>query len=560
MIPRRMWSAAALAAWSAAAGCVLAQGAADVVYALHGRVVDALTHRPIARALVYSGDRRLATMTDHNGNFAIDVSIPAATDTQAGPSYDRSLRGGILPTFNVGFMARRPGYLDRFEQTSVALTKAGTEADIVLELTPAATISGVVMGEGATGAARVQLTLLEHQVQDGALVWRQRASAQSDEEGTFRFGDLTPGEYTVLSQEWPGDDPSYTQVSRQFPPRYLGDVRNLTAATKLKLRPGEGEKVVLHLRPATYFPVKVPVQGLPPNTPVQGRVISESTATGYSLGWNLRDQAVEGALPGGDYTLMLESFGPQHSSARLPLVVGTASLEHAPLALAANGTIPVRVHLNLTGKEDSGPRGFAYAGNVDAAPTAASPVQMSLRSADPQGAQGGILRHGEGSDSVLENVGPGTYTLEASTIRGYIASITSGGVDLLRKPLVVGDGGRADPIDVVVRDDGAVVTGDVDFAGKEGSQFCVVALVESDGGQVHQGFFQAGTKFSISNVPPGTYRAFAVDARQAQTLPYRDEAAMRLYNPLGTAVTVSANGQADVKLRFVQLEQVGTKE
>src|ERR1700761_4484738 len=48
----------------------------DTVYRLQGAVEDALTGKPLPRALVTSIDRRLATMTDREGHFSLLITIP----------------------------------------------------------------------------------------------------------------------------------------------------------------------------------------------------------------------------------------------------------------------------------------------------------------------------------------------------------------------------------------------------------------------------------------------------------------------------------------------------
>ena len=52
-----------------------ARAQTDALYHVHGRVLNASTHHPIARALVATNDHRLATMTDTNGTFALEVSV-----------------------------------------------------------------------------------------------------------------------------------------------------------------------------------------------------------------------------------------------------------------------------------------------------------------------------------------------------------------------------------------------------------------------------------------------------------------------------------------------------
>src|SRR5262249_6650427 len=73
-------------------------------------------------------------------------------------------------------------------------------------------------------------------------------------------------------------------------------------------------------------------------------------------------------------------------------------------------------------------------------------------------------RRASDKDLILENVPPGRYWIEVQPIFPllYPASITCEGIDLLRNPLVVGLGGSAGPIDIVLRDDGSSLDGIVE--------------------------------------------------------------------------------------------------
>ena len=522
----------------------------DTVYHLHGHVLNGLTHRPVARAMVASSDRRLATMTDTNGNFALEVSVPpqgAVTDAQSPVA-----AAGLLLMLN----ATRPGFVAQDYTQQVELNASTAANDVTLEMFPLATVSGTVDADGIGPVANVQVVLLQHQVSDGTATWTQRNGQATGERGQFRFGDLEPGEYTVMTREWEGDAPAYQRESRQYPPRFAGDATNLTAATKLQVRYGGDDQVRLHLREAAYFPVRIPVQMSPPRTGVSVEVLADGSPFGYSLGWNARDGAVEGSLPSGAYAVLLTSQGPQSSFARVPVDVAEAAVQHAPVTLAPAAAIPIRVHLNLT-EAESGEGGFGFIGNPANMPTLASPVDVDLLPVEA-GGRSVSSRRQTGDDPVLENVGPGAYVVHARSIRGYVASASSGGIDLLQQPLVVGEGGSADPIDVTVRNDSGTLTGEVDMGADPTLRFVPVLLVAADGsGHSVQGYAQRDGKLSVRNIPPGTYRAYATGQQQVQQLPYRDAAAMKVYERQGTLVTLAANQTLEVKLRYVPLLQAG---
>ena len=61
---------------------------------------------------------------------------------------------------------------------------------------------------------------------------------------------------------------------------------------------------------------------------------------------------------------------------------------------------------------------------------------------------------------MIENLAPGRYRLRLYTTRGYVASATMGGIDLLHEPFVVAPGSTT-PIEIKMRDDAAEMDGTV---------------------------------------------------------------------------------------------------
>ncbi len=517
----------------------------DAVYHVHGRVLNASTHHPIARALVATNDHRLATMTDTNGNFAFDVTV---APQEGGPDVpSRAASGGVVLTLT----ATRPGFVAQEYSQQVELNSSTAAKSVTLGLLPLADISGTIDAEAIGPVPNVQVLLLEHQVSDGAFIWMQRGAQATGERGQFRFDDLEPGEYTITTREWEGDAPAYLRESRQYPPRFAGDAANLAAATKLQLRYGSDDQVRLHLREAAYYPVHIPVQVSQQRTGISVQVLADGAPFGYSLGWNGRDNAVEGSLPSGAYTVLISSGVPQAAYARVPLTVSESSAQHAPVTLAPAAMIRIHVRLDFT-EDESNSGGFAYSGNPSNMPTQASPVDVDLTSTEASGISFNSQRR-QAEDPILEQVAPGTYAVRARTIRGYVASVSAGGIDLMQQPLRVGDTGSADPIDVTVRNDSGTLTGVVEMDAEQ-LAFVSVLLVAADGsGHSAQGYAQRGGKLSVQNIPPGTYRAFATSPMQSQQLPYRDANAMQPFERLGTLVTVAANQTVDLKLQYIPL-------
>ena len=136
------------------------------------------------------------------------------------------------------------------------------------------------------------------------------------------------------------------------------------------------------------------------------------------------------------------------------------------------------------------------------------------------------LRPPSGPDDeslVIENLLPGRYRVIVNTSIGYASSITSGGTDLLRQPLVVGNGASVPALEVTVRDDGAEVDGTIDspnvtvsrFAANNPSAqplgFVCLAPIDTMDDRCKIAWANADGTFIFQQLAPGSYRALAMD-------------------------------------------------
>ncbi len=552
-----LWTITGFSLFSGSCRAAGAQAGAtgDAVYQLHGRVLDGRTGKSLSRALVTSLDRRLAAMTDSAGRFSLTVSVPGGASATAGSNTGLGIGAvaGGLPAVrgNIGevmLTAKKPGYLQPEQPLSLPLDATLAANDVDLTLMPAGVVDGRVSAATADSARGVGVSLLMRQVQDGGYVWLQNGSEVTDSHGEFHFGNLRPGEYTAMTTEWRGEQSGARpmaqpelSITQGYPPVFLGDATNLAAAGKLKVHTGETLRADLHLRRAAYYPVTIPVKAPVPGTPVRVQFMGEGMNTGFALGYNEREGAVRGALPSGSYTLMLAGNGPQPAFALVPLHVGGVPLQTAAVTLAPGPRIPVHVHSEYTGKGKSYPLS----------------LNVTLR---PDGDAGtfanGNLLPGGGDEFFIENAQPGRYLVLAQPSYGYVASATCGGIDLLRQSLVLNAGGTAELIDVTLRDDGAELKGTVTVTGGSVPSRSFILLLPTDaGGRFTQSFAGPDGTFSVSNLPPGGYRAFAVGSLAVQ-IPYRDPEAMRAYDGKGTTFTATGGEQVRVEAPLLDSSEV----
>jgi hypothetical protein len=154
--------------------------------------------------------------------------------------------------------------------------------------------------------------------------------------------------------------------------------------------------------------------------------------------------------------------------------------------------------------------------------------------------------------------------------RGFAASVTSGEIDLLRHPLIIGHGEHIG-VDVTLRDDGAEVSGGVeglggsadapgnasDLAGGYGMKapahvYCL-PLPDSTG-QFRHGTVERDGKFDLRQVPPGSYRVLAFDRPQKE-LEYSSGEAMRVYDGKGQVVRIGAGQKEQITLQLISTSE-----
>ena len=545
--------------------------APDVLYHVHGTVIDGATHKPIARALVTSNDQRLATLTDRDGHFALDVSVPPLPAQYAGGGFQSML----------GLQARRPGYFQKSQPPPIDLAESHAVGTVELKLMPAGTITGRVSASRSDSPENVRITLLRRQLQEGLYSWQQAANQSTDARGQFQFSNLEAGEYTVLTGTW--RDPSATtdvpaptgqaagaaRPIEQYPAVYNGDVATLAAATLLHLHFGQALTTELHLHPAAFYPVTIPVTLPTPTSSVNAILAGGDGFKGLYLRYNQQTHNLQGQLPDGTYTLLLSSYdrvpnnnvaANQRLFASVNINVADAPVRAAAVALAPSSALEVHVQTQFT--QNSGEQSdFSVMGSVNGSQQARPPLNFYLRPIEAGVNYGGNQQHPTNANTLLlENVQPGRYAVMAQPFRGYIASMKCGGVDLLAQPLVV-HGGTMPPIEILLLDNSATVSGALTGLDSSASspstrtQYYVLLFSTDGAGRQVVGFQQQPGKYAAYNVPPGAYRAFAFTGQMPQ-LPYREPDGLSALDGKGQTLTVAAGQKLQLDLPLVDADEL----
>ena len=516
---------------------------------IRGTVVNAVTHDPIGRALVYSHDNRYATLTDGEGHF--EFTLPKAVS------------GG-----RIGLTARKPGFLDEPNERSRGEASPGSERTIFL--VPEALIKGRVTVPGGDAAHGVSVEILSRMVQDGRPRWMPKNSAATNSNGEFRFAELPPGTYKLLTHEWMDNDPEAAVAGGRlygFPPLYYPSATDFATAATIRLAAGQTVQADFSLVRQAYYPVRIPVTNTEPEGGMNITVSPQGQrGPGYSLGYNRGKEAIEGQLPNGKYLVEAATYGPNFSATgSVNVTVAGAPAEGPGMVLMRNNSISVNVKEEFTSADWKGSGTITTGGRTFAMPKVRLDLNVGAESADDFAPERhGSLRPptGPNDDSlVLENLAPGRYWLRPNASRGYVASATMGGVDLLREPLVVVPGANTS-IDVTMRDDNAEIDGtllgvpttpvDSIHSTPPGYVYCV-PLPDSPG-QFLEFSASSDGKFDYRMVAPGNYRVLAFKNQQ-RDLPYRDAEEMKLYETQGQIVHFAPGQKVSLQLEIISIAE-----
>jgi hypothetical protein len=544
---------------------------------IHGVVLNRVTHEPISRALVSSPDNRFATMTNGEGRFEITFAEPenkTGTD-ESGSTGKISFQGNNRP---FALTARKPGFLSDPNGIQNLPPDAASKENTIL-LTPEALIVGRVVLPTAEASDTIQLELYHRQVQEGRARWVLAGSASTKSNGQFRFAELAAGSYKLLTQELLDRDPLVFDPRGQlygFPPIYFPNATDFAAAQTIQLAAGQIFQADITLVKHAYYPVKVAVANVPPGSGINIVVsVQGHKGPGFSLGYNNREQMIEGLLPDGNYTLEASGFGPNAASGLLNISVKGAALEGPRMTLLPNGSIGVNVKEEFTSTEGTSSRNMII--ETGPPPLAARGprryLNLRLEPADDFSQHGGAwLRPPSGPEDdslAIDGVPPGRYWVRADSSRGFVASISSGMTDLQHQPLVVGLGGSSSPIEITMRDAAAEIDGTIEgmatsFSEPEGTAapgsaetsplhvYCV-PLPDSSG-EFKEVLVPSNGKFGPQQLPPGTYRVLAFDHPQPE-LEYHNPEAMRPYEAKGLLVRAVPGQKEHLHLQLISTSE-----
>lgn len=474
---------------------------------LQGHVIHAATGEPVRKAHV-----TLSSEADH---YAAD--FVAITD-ETGQFRFADVHPGLykLIADKAGFLAGQYGQAQSQDDGSLLKINAGDRMhDVTLRLFPAGAISGQILdAEGDPVPGEDVILWARHRRQKSA-PFSPADSITSDSHGEYRFDGLMPGNYFVSAG--PGsvggpDAAKQVLVNSQGKATNLHEFRtffpsalSLERAQSVHLESGQQETGVdIRMQRGPLLSVKGRIAGIV--NPKAEYELSSSLEAG--LGWT---SEIGKILPNGDF--VIEGLPPGKHQLTLithsmngPKEIGSAEIELSDENITGVAITPfrpgvVRVRVLQEGDEEQAlTTGSVFLWPVEQkANFTQNEYQISP--------QNGVY--------VFDSVMPGKYRIGFTNAgQSYLKSVQSAGRPLDPESMELSDGASLDLV-LTYSKNVASVSGDVELPEGQAKRALHVFLISESTspvwGNISPAELDQFLHFSIGNIPPGKYTAFAAE-------------------------------------------------
>lgn len=391
---------------------------------------------------------------------------------------------------------------------------------------PQSVAFGKVLDDQGDPVAGVQITVLSSRIVEGHPTFQQAGNGVTNDLGEYRIANLSRGKYIFCAHVNQPNAPPSGALTMAGDSCYPGPVEG-GLASAMDVAPGREAKVDFTLNEAPAVHIRGELTGLPGGRGSGLRIVRRGVDFAGNIPGNVRDGKFDFRVPPGAYTLVADYFeAGKRLTARVPVDAASSDVDN------------VVVHLDS---------GFTVTGVVRVASQSGRTVTqnfgINLRFSEPNGGAGQMKWEPGNTSFAINEVVPGSYRLDAFPPSPfYVKSATLAGQDILNNEVPIFQ--TAGPIEILMRDDGGSVEGDVvDAAGQP-----VAAGIMLLRGSIRTAnlMSQPSGHFKLQNVAPGDYMIFAWD--QPNEVAYADPDWMRRNAGGGLAVTVTAGQSQQIKL------------
>lgn len=477
--------------------------------AIAGSVIDAVTRQPVKGANIRArnfspgqtgGPRFGSTTSDADGHFTID----GLTDGRYFISASRE-----------GYVGQRvsgagPGRL-------IVVNPGQRTSDLLVELTPGATISGHVRNFEATPLAGVSVEVLRYFQSDGGKqLSGVNGPVSTDAAGEYHISGLPAGSYylrAIAPAKSNSAKPAPKNASAPntaFAPTYFSNVTDLANATTISAHPGaELAGMDFTLTPVRAVTVsgKILIMGtVPASAVVNVTLITEGSAQHEAKADAKGNFELQG-ITSGDYTLV-GRIEPTNTKSKMlwgqrQLHVGNTNLRNADLKISAGVQLNGRIRSDETASAE-----FPHM-IVTLLPQGNPAVTGLMPSID------NVNVRPDGTFT-LNDVPEGTHLLDVSPLpQGYFLK-SNATPDVLETGISISNSQSAPALDLTLSPDAAQVTGSVLNEQMPASRASVVLIPQGIHSNQPRYSRRATTdqsgRFSIKSIVPGDYRILAFQA------------------------------------------------
>jgi hypothetical protein len=501
-------------------------------FTVQGVVVNSVTGLPVHAALVQIYfPRQNSQLTAADGRFRFEG----------------------IPQAQINLTVRKPGFFSEQElRRSVPYIdhpiQVGPDMPpVILTLVPEGVIYGRVTGSDGEPINNLSVRLLYGALIEGERSWQERGGSggQTNDQGEFRLFGLEPGTYYL--EAGPMASPMPLTGRAADPPQgyaaaYYGGGSDISSAAPIAITPGKQVSADLSMKSAPFHQISGLVVGTPAGMPANVQLFTpDGQAVPIGFRTNPQDGAFTVFVSSGSYVLkaMVSGKGGLAGVGSQPLTV-TGDTAGIRLAVGPTAILPVAVELRSTRNIEPSPQPSERQ-MVGVQLISQGSIQRNMRSATMEGPP-------ENRSLAIRNVEPGAYRVRINPFGPwYVESARRGPVNLLTDDLTIDAGDLGAPIEIVLRDDLASLTGTILARGQPAQG---VVILARDSRALAPITFAVGPqgKFQRRDLPPGEYRVFAFD--RIDGLEYANPEAMRSFSSAAQLVRLAPNGEAMVNLEL----------
>jgi hypothetical protein len=486
--------------------------------AVDGAVTNAITGEPIPRARINlnSGGISYAAASDSAGKWSI--SNAACGMGQINVSRPGFLLGGAVPR-NRQAMPFQP----------LNLASGSPVHDLRIKLTPQSVIVGKVLDDQGDPVMGAQVSVLASRVIEGRARFQPSGAGITNDLGEYRISNLPRGRYLVCARSNQNNGIQPANAATLAAENCYPGPPEAGASSAMEIPPGRESKVDFTLNQILAVHVRGTITGLPEGRGIGINLIKRGVNSdfGGNVPGAVRDGKFDFRVTPGSYMLTADYFeSGKRLMARVPVDAGTSDIDN------------LSVHLD---------NGFSVSGTVRVESSSGHPapgqINVNLRPSENVNGTGQVKWEADRTAFAINDIVPGSYRLDVfAQPPFYVKSATLAGQDMLRGEISLSQ--PAGPIDVILRDDGGSIEGDVIGADSQPVPSAIL-LLRSDGRAANANL-QTGGHFKLQNLAPGDYTIYAWD--DVSAVEYANPDWMRRYAGSGVPATVNPNQNTQVKL------------